>query len=115
MKRFAIVAAMLAAACGYTEDQYAEEGAEAGCAVSVNCFEAYATVDECLADDTGGTDDTECLNFDATAAQACVEGLEAIADNCPADPMDFEFPTSCFDVCEIEADTGMDSEGTEAM
>ena len=116
MKRFAIVAAMFAAACGYSEDKFADEAAEATCAVIVNCTESeYADVDACLADSPGGDDDNEPAcddesGYDSDAAQACVDALNAIADSCPADPADF-FPAVCADVCgDTDADTGMDSD-----
>ncbi|MFT6142497.1 MAG: hypothetical protein ACJAZO_000161 [Myxococcota bacterium] len=122
MKRFAIVAAMFAAACGYSEDKFAEETAEATCAVTVTCFESHADVDACLAegDDVEETDDAECINFDSAAAQDCVEGLEALETTCPEDILDFfaQFPADCGNVCDLEADTGMDTDtdsGTAAM
>ena len=110
MKRFAIVAAMFAAACGYSEDKFADELAEAGCTYVVNCVEAagFADVDACLAaGEDVEVEETECLNFDSDAAQACVEAYQAAADSCPeAGPS----LTVCGDVCDIEADTGMDTE-----
>ena len=112
MKRFAIVAAMFAAACGYSEDKFADEAAEAGCALAVNCFEAYDDVAACLADNDDTTEEGDCLNYDSAAAQDCVDGYQALADNCPTDMTD---PTAfvveaCADVCDVEADTGMDTE-----
>ncbi len=123
MKRFAIVAAMFAAACGYSEDKFAEEASEATCAVFVTCFESHADVDACLAD---GDDDTgeeiECVNFDSSAAQDCVEGIEALEAACPDDILGFfaDYPAACGNICDADVDTGADTDadtdsGTEAM
>ena len=112
MKRFAIVAAMFAAACGFSEDKFADESAEASCAIAVNCFEAFDTVDACLdSDDNTTGEEAECNGYDGAQAALCVEGLEALADNCPTDAADFVVD-ACSNVCDVEADTDA---GTEAM
>lgn len=111
MKRFAIVAAMFAAACGYSEDKFNEEATEAACAAFVACTDFFTDVDACL---TAGDDDTseavECVNYDATNAAACVEGLEAAAAACTDTTDGFDYPTACTNVCDEEADTDADTD-----
>jgi hypothetical protein len=113
MKRFAIVAAMFAAACGYSEDKFAEEAAEATCAVFVTCFESHADVDACLADgDDEPVEEVECVNFDSAAAQDCVAGIEALETSCPDDILGFfaDYPAACGNICDADVDTGTDAD-----
>ena len=91
-------AAGLLSACSYSEEKFADDAAAAACDVFVTCFEAYESVDACLADAQEG-DDTECVDYDSAAAKDCVAGYEDQAANCPADITEWTPPAACANVC----------------
>ena len=106
MKNFMMAATMLTlVACGYSEDKFTDEFADASCEWTVECYpDLYDDVDACLADATGG-DDAECVDYDSSAAKDCVEGVQGMS--CPAEGEFPEFPSACADVCSMEdSDSG---------
>lgn len=106
--RFLAVFALagLLAGC-YSEEQYSEDYNTEYCRLFAECtdesmleYYPYTTEDECIdyfnsASDTGGTTEDEC-EFDSTAAQDCVAGMqEMTCDDYNAG----SFPSECTNVC----------------
>lgn len=111
MKRLPFLLALGLVACGYSQDKFEDEFADAVCNKYDECgwLETLGmTLDECLnpdVSDTAGGEEVECVNYDSAAAKECVTAWEELT----CEQLDaFEFPTICNDVCEVETgdDTG---------
>jgi hypothetical protein len=98
-------AAALLSACGYSEDKFGDDLAATSCDLLVTCFSLYASVDECLSENSS-TGDAECVDYDGKAAKACVDGYQAQVDSCPADIASMTIPSECADVCAASTDSG---------
>ena len=107
MKRFLMIGALAAlTACGYSEDKFADESAEAFCTWAVDCFEMFESVDACLAeaDDDTGDDMTEGCTYNSDAAKQCVDELNALT----CDDSFEDYPSICNDVyTDCPDDTAM--------
>jgi hypothetical protein len=90
MRIVAVVSLVFLAACGMSEEQFAEEMVAASCNKMVECFGdellvamGYDSVDECIA---GGSEEAEaevatedCANYDAKKARECIEQFESVS------------------------------------
>ena len=107
MKNALFIASLFAlAACGLSEDKFAEEFATKVC-------DAYHECDESIDCEAGSTTDTseaavEC-EFDKDAAKACLDGVYA-CDDSAGFPL-VELPSDCLNVYDCSA-TGTTSTGT---
>lgn len=107
-------ALLLALACGYPADRFAEDMAEATCTLYQDCgylevfgFESY---DACLATVQGNYDPAaiECPDYDRKAALECVDGVQAMT--C-ADLSGGVWPQACGDRCGASGDDDLDTGG----
>ena len=86
-------------ACGYSEEKFGEDMEAEFCAAAVACTDAYYTAEADCTADMAAAPDTECVDYDAKAAKACVDGIAGAA-------CDFGFPVlpaDCANVCTVEA------------
>lgn len=102
MKRFAFAAAvaMFAGGCGISEDAFNEKATELVCEWVVDCFEAYDTVDDCIADADPADPDPSC-EYQKDKAKECLDGLEELTCDSGLD----DFPAACEEVYTCEDTT----------
>lgn len=107
MKKLLIGATVMLAACGLSEDKFAEDFETKFCDALTVCGT------ECpdTSDGEDGEDTTADCEFDKDKAQDCLDGLDAITeDDCDETTGFFTVPTACGEVYDCPAADGEDGE-----
>lgn len=100
------VVTLLLSACGYKQDDFAADVAQAHCAVLEECavldIAGYESGDTCRAEFVAANskDGGQCANYDKVSAEACIDALNLMGCD---DAYDDIWPASCDVVCGAAA------------
>lgn len=84
---------LVALGCQYKEEKFLEDRAEASCAILVDCFDLYESVESCIETTGGPPAGAEGCTFDPKAARGCAKAWKEL--ECPTDLVEFETPVEC--------------------
>ena len=98
----ALLATPLLAACGYKQDDFAADYAEAWCQVWADCelldVIDYESADECRAVVEPTRQEDHCADYDMQMAQECIDGI--LAMTCDDLYDEAPWPSACDSACE---------------
>ena len=97
----AVTALVFLAGCGLSQANFQAELPRAACQWKVDCFQAYASVDACLADNPTEGMSSSCT-YDSKTAKNCLDRVQALT----CDNTMIDYPIDCSNVYSCPGDTG---------